>query len=51
MIILIGGASHTGKTLLGDLEVDSLLADDYDAAARLFCDTVHAVNARDYAAD
>ena len=51
MIILIGGASHTGKTLLGDLEVDSLFADDYDAAARLFCDTVHAVNARDYAAD
>ena len=34
----------------GGLEVGPLIADDYDAAAQLFCDTVHAVNARDYAA-
>lgn len=33
---------------VGTQEIEPLSANDLDAAARLFCDTVHAINARDY---
>lgn len=67
LVILISGANHTGKTLLtqrlmercrypalggaGGLEIGSLSGSDLDAAAKLFCDTVHEVNARDYTSE
>ena len=33
---------------VGRPEIDGLSGNDLDAAARLFCDTVHSINARDY---
>lgn len=37
-----------GSYDVGEPEVGSLSGSDFDAAARLFCGTVHTVNARDY---
>lgn len=38
-----------GSYDVGEPEVEPLSGKDFDAAARLFCDTVHAVNSWDYA--
>ena len=37
-----------GSYDVGEPEIGPLSGNDLDAAAKLFCDTVHAVNARDY---